>query len=140
MAALALSFGDLQNQLWDARRAIKVVDEATKVLAIAGTGRCSPFWRAFEEDGAQCRSRTRSEFRGDSQCRRGPNLLGASDHLWWSCGGVEKVDDRGRGVVALRRRARCRSRSLLPSRVAWAPRGDSIVPLVLTSVCYVSQR
>ena len=33
-AALALSFGDLQYQLWDARRAIKVVDEATKVLAI----------------------------------------------------------------------------------------------------------
>jgi len=34
MAALALSFGDLQNQPWDARRAIKLVDEATKVLAI----------------------------------------------------------------------------------------------------------
>ena len=127
---LLLGFEDLQNQLWHARRAIKLVDETTQVLAIAGTGRCSPFWRVFEQDGAQCRSRTRSEFPGDFRCRRGPNLLGASDHLWWSCGGVEKVDDRGRGVVALWRRARCRWSSLLPSRAVWAPRGDSIVPFV----------
>ena len=81
---------------------------------------------------AQCRSRCRNEFRGDSRGWSSPNLLGAPDHLWLSGGGVGNVDDRGRGVVALWRRARCRSSSLLPSRAVWAPRGDSIVPLVIS--------
>ena len=44
--ALALGFSDLQNQFWHARRAIKLVDDTTEVLAIADTGRCT-LWRAI---------------------------------------------------------------------------------------------